>query len=209
MAKPEVSAALPGGASVSGTAPGTGASVQVKQKMENSRASTDALQARAEHHAPKLELGGKTLYDLRRFRVTGCAPRHPPGSAPRYPLPHAGIAQSVEQLIRNEKVVGSIPISGTNKIKHLQKTHQPANTGERVLPAHYQHGELIPVPLPNGRRFKKPIDSVENQLPPSPRGTCKRGRLRLSVSGLEEQRITWRGKAYRGHHPPTGLWLCN
>lgn len=25
----------------------------------------------------------------------------------------AGIAQSVEQLIRNEKVVGSIPISGT------------------------------------------------------------------------------------------------
>ena len=27
--------------------------------------------------------------------------------------PQAGIAQSVEQLIRNEKVVGSIPISGT------------------------------------------------------------------------------------------------
>jgi hypothetical protein len=27
----------------------------------------------------------------------------------------AGIAQSVEQLIRNEKVVGSIPISGTRK----------------------------------------------------------------------------------------------
>jgi hypothetical protein len=26
---------------------------------------------------------------------------------------NAGIAQSVEQLIRNEKVVGSIPISGT------------------------------------------------------------------------------------------------
>ncbi len=28
----------------------------------------------------------------------------------------AGIAQSVEQLIRNEKVVGSIPISGTKNI---------------------------------------------------------------------------------------------
>ena len=28
-------------------------------------------------------------------------------------LNQAGIAQSVEQLIRNEKVVGSIPISGT------------------------------------------------------------------------------------------------
>ena len=27
--------------------------------------------------------------------------------------PPAGVAQSVEQLIRNEKVVGSIPISGT------------------------------------------------------------------------------------------------
>jgi hypothetical protein len=26
----------------------------------------------------------------------------------------AGVAQSVEQLIRNEKVVGSIPISGTS-----------------------------------------------------------------------------------------------
>jgi hypothetical protein len=31
----------------------------------------------------------------------------------------AGVAQSVEQLIRNEKVGGSIPLSGTNKIKHL------------------------------------------------------------------------------------------
>ena len=30
----------------------------------------------------------------------------------------AGIAQSVEQLIRNEKVGGSIPLSGTKKIKH-------------------------------------------------------------------------------------------
>ena len=27
---------------------------------------------------------------------------------------YAGIAQSVEQLIRNEKVGGSIPLSGTN-----------------------------------------------------------------------------------------------
>jgi hypothetical protein len=31
----------------------------------------------------------------------------------------AGIAQSVEQLIRNEKVGGSIPLSGTNRIKDL------------------------------------------------------------------------------------------
>jgi hypothetical protein len=31
----------------------------------------------------------------------------------------AGVAQSVEQLIRNEKVEGSIPFSGTNEIKHL------------------------------------------------------------------------------------------
>ncbi len=31
----------------------------------------------------------------------------------------AGVAQSVEQLIRNEKVEGSIPFSGTNQIKHL------------------------------------------------------------------------------------------
>ena len=31
----------------------------------------------------------------------------------------AGVAQSVEQLIRNEKVEGSIPFSGTNKINNL------------------------------------------------------------------------------------------
>jgi hypothetical protein len=31
----------------------------------------------------------------------------------------AGVAQLVEQLIRNEKVEGSIPFSGTNQIKHL------------------------------------------------------------------------------------------
>ena len=29
----------------------------------------------------------------------------------------AGVAQSVEQLIRNEKVGGSIPLTGTSKIK--------------------------------------------------------------------------------------------
>jgi hypothetical protein len=33
----------------------------------------------------------------------------------------AGIAQSVEQLIRNEKVGGSIPLSGTNKNNHLTR----------------------------------------------------------------------------------------
>ena len=32
----------------------------------------------------------------------------------------AGIAQLVEQRIRNAKVVGSIPISGTNIIKDLR-----------------------------------------------------------------------------------------
>ena len=31
----------------------------------------------------------------------------------------AGVAQSVEQLIRNEKVEGSIPFSGTNRINDL------------------------------------------------------------------------------------------
>ncbi|MEN9944595.1 MAG: hypothetical protein RLY18_553 [Pseudomonadota bacterium] len=31
-----------------------------------------------------------------------------------FPKIHAGIAQLVEQRIRNAKVVGSIPISGTN-----------------------------------------------------------------------------------------------
>jgi hypothetical protein len=31
----------------------------------------------------------------------------------------AGVAQLVEQLIRNEKVEGSIPFSGTIQIKHL------------------------------------------------------------------------------------------
>jgi hypothetical protein len=31
----------------------------------------------------------------------------------------AGVAQSVEQLIRNEKVEGSIPFSGTNRINNL------------------------------------------------------------------------------------------
>ena len=31
----------------------------------------------------------------------------------------AGVAQSVEQLTRNEKVGGSIPLSGTNKMKEL------------------------------------------------------------------------------------------
>jgi hypothetical protein len=33
----------------------------------------------------------------------------------------AGIAQLVEQLICNQKVVGSIPIAGTSKIKGLQR----------------------------------------------------------------------------------------
>lgn len=31
----------------------------------------------------------------------------------------AGVAQSVEQLIRNEKVEGSIPFTGTNEINNL------------------------------------------------------------------------------------------
>ena len=31
----------------------------------------------------------------------------------------AGVAQSVEQFIRNEKVEGSIPFSGTNRINDL------------------------------------------------------------------------------------------
>ena len=32
---------------------------------------------------------------------------------------HAGVAQLVEQLIRNEKVEGSTPFSGTNEINDL------------------------------------------------------------------------------------------
>jgi hypothetical protein len=34
----------------------------------------------------------------------------------------AGVAQSVEQLIRNEKVGGSIPLSGTKQTKALAAT---------------------------------------------------------------------------------------
>jgi hypothetical protein len=37
-------------------------------------------------------------------------------------LPPAGIAQSVEQLIRNEKVGGSIPLSGTRSHGYILKT---------------------------------------------------------------------------------------
>ena len=33
--------------------------------------------------------------------------------------PHAGVAQLVEQRIRNAKVVGSTPISGTNCVRVL------------------------------------------------------------------------------------------
>ncbi len=33
----------------------------------------------------------------------------------------AGVAQSVEQLIRNEKVGGSIPLSGTNKFNKIKE----------------------------------------------------------------------------------------
>lgn len=32
---------------------------------------------------------------------------------------HAGVAQSVEQLIRNEKVEGSIPFTGTRTIRYI------------------------------------------------------------------------------------------
>ena len=39
---------------------------------------------------------------------------------------HAGIAQLVEQRIRNAKVVGSTPIAGTKNIKHLG---QPLGVG--------------------------------------------------------------------------------
>ena len=38
----------------------------------------------------------------------------------------AGIAQTVEQRIRNAKVGGSIPLSGTNRIKYLQRPHMRA-----------------------------------------------------------------------------------
>ncbi len=34
---------------------------------------------------------------------------------------NADVAQLVEQLIRNEKVGGSIPLIGTNKIKDLRQ----------------------------------------------------------------------------------------
>jgi hypothetical protein len=36
--------------------------------------------------------------------------------------PYAGVAQSVEQHIRNVRVVGSIPITGSNKIKPLRES---------------------------------------------------------------------------------------
>ena len=52
----------------------------------------------------------------RDFAFIGCSKRHyfltPFGQCSDFPNT-AGIAQLVEQLIRNEKVVGSIPISGT------------------------------------------------------------------------------------------------
>ena len=38
----------------------------------------------------------------------------------------AGVAQSVEQLIRNEKVEGSIPFSGTNQINDLGRLARAA-----------------------------------------------------------------------------------
>lgn len=34
----------------------------------------------------------------------------------------ADVAQLVEQLIRNEKVGGSTPLIGTNRIKHLRQS---------------------------------------------------------------------------------------
>jgi hypothetical protein len=42
----------------------------------------------------------------------------------------AGVAQSVEQLIRNEKVEGSIPFSGT---KNLNKNNALAFAGQCVV----------------------------------------------------------------------------
>ncbi len=39
----------------------------------------------------------------------------------RIALPHAGVAQLVEQRIRNAKVVGSTPISGTRSSKACLK----------------------------------------------------------------------------------------
>ena len=48
---------------------------------------------------------------------------------------HAGVAQSVEQLIRNEKVAGSIPVSGTIKQFHavpssaMNPSRSPSSAG--------------------------------------------------------------------------------
>lgn len=43
------------------------------------------------------------------------------GSIQLHPDRWAEVAQSVEQLIRNEKVGGSIPLFGTKNIKGLQR----------------------------------------------------------------------------------------
>ena len=40
----------------------------------------------------------------------------------RYNFTSAGIAQLVEQLICNQKVVGSIPIAGTRKVNELRQS---------------------------------------------------------------------------------------
>lgn len=37
-------------------------------------------------------------------------------------MPNADVAQLVEQLIRNEKVEGSTPFIGTNRIKRLRQS---------------------------------------------------------------------------------------
>jgi hypothetical protein len=44
--------------------------------------------------------------------------------ARRWITPEAGVAQLAEQLIRNQQVIGSSPIAGSNQINHLQELGQ-------------------------------------------------------------------------------------
>ena len=46
--------------------------------------------------------------------------------------PEAGVAQLVEQLIRNQQVIGSSPIAGSNISAQIQEFCNAARTAERA-----------------------------------------------------------------------------
>ena len=80
----------------------------------------------------------------RRFLHESAAPPGSPESATACaPRPDAGVAQLVEQLIRNQQVLGSSPSAGSRNVKQITKFKPAITRVITVDPLTDPHGSAL------------------------------------------------------------------